>query len=707
MRIYELAKEIGVDSKELLGQIQDFGVEAKSHMSSVDDVTADHFRTSAASGGGTAVATAPDKEAPAIAPQAVVVEAKEETPAPASEQAADTALAEDKDPTGETQKSADEDAPADDDGSTLRFQGPIVVKELAARMNFKPNRLIADLMAMNVLASINERLDVKVAQNIARKHGFSLEYEKRSATMKPVVRKSLVESAEDDDQPEDLIHRPPIVTFLGHVDHGKTSLLDKIRNSSVASGESGGITQHIGASVVETNGQQITFLDTPGHEAFTAMRARGANLTDIAVIIIAADDGVMAQTEEAIQHARAAEVTIMIAINKIDLPAANIDRVKQQLQGLDLAPEDWGGSTICAEVSAMTGDGVGHLLDMILLQSEVMELTANPTRRAQGYVIEAELQQGRGPTSSLLVTSGTLNVGDAVLCKPHWGRVRALTDDKGVKLQSAGPSTPVVCIGLCGVPEAGSEFQVYQNEKAARVEADSHLALLKQEKLAAPKRSTSIADVFESMKEDEKHVLKVILKADTQGSVEAIRESLLNIESDKISLDVILSGTGNITENDINLASASAAIVVAFHVSQENGVGKAVKAHGVEIFMHSIIYELLDQVRDLMTGMLDPELRERVLGHAEVRQVFPISKTGKIAGCFVTDGRISSRMKIRVKRGDDVVYEGSMVQLKRFQNDASEVREGQECGIRLDNFANFDEGDILEVYEVDKVAQTL
>jgi translation initiation factor IF-2 len=560
-------------------------------------------------------------------------------------------------------------------------------------------------MSMNIFASISQRVEPLVAKKVAEDMGFQVEQEKRAAEHKPLPRKTQEEAEEAEDAPENLVPRPPVVTFLGHVDHGKTSLMDRIRNTAVAKGEHGGITQHIGAYTVEVSGQGITFLDTPGHAAFTAMRARGANLTDIAVIVVAADDGVMPQTEEAIQHARAAEVPMIVAVNKTDLPTANVERVKMQLQATDLAPEDWGGETICCAVSALTGDGIAHLLEMILLQAEVLELRANPSRRASGYVIEARLEPGMGPTANLLVTNGTLSVGDALVCGSHWGRVRSLINDHGIKVKSAKPSTPVKCLGLSGVPEAGAAFRVCATDRAARSVSEQTAGARVEQKNVV--RKASLEDLFEQLKESERLDLKMILKADTQGSVEAITHALQDIKSTKVSLSVILSGTGAITGNDVMLASASNAVIVGFHVPKGLGVDAQARREGVRIYLHTIIYELLDQVRQAMTGLLAPQIEERVLGHAEIRKVFPLGKRGRVAGCLIVDGVVRPSLRVRLKRGGGIVYQGTIESLKHFQEDASELREAQECGIRLDNFLDFAEGDVLEFYEMHSVEQTL
>jgi translation initiation factor IF-2 len=562
-------------------------------------------------------------------------------------------------------------------------------------------------MQKNVFATLNDRIEFPVAQEVARHFGFALEHERKDIEHHQAPRRKDEEDAEDElDRPGDRVPRPPVVTFLGHVDHGKTSLLDRIRNAAVAKGEAGGITQHIGAYTVEVTGKKITFLDTPGHAAFTAMRARGANLTDIAVIIVAADDGIMVQTKEAIQHARAAKVAIMVAINKVDLPTANPERVRRQLQAEGLSPEEWGGETICCEVSAQTGQGVEHLLEMILLQADMQELKANPTRRARGYVIEARLEPGMGPTANLLVKSGSLKVGDVLLSGQHCGRVRALINDHGAQVKAAGPSTPVKCLGLPGVPEAGAEFRVFAKERAARALAEQATERTKREQVQAPKKA-SLEELFTQLKASEKLALKLVVKADTQGSIEAIRHALRDIKSEKVSMEMVLDATGNITVNDVMLASASNAVIMGFHVAKEPGVEAQARHEGVEIRLHSIIYELIDEVREAMTGLLAPQYKETVMGRASVRRVFEISKGGRVAGCLVVQGNVTPRYRVRVKRGDAVVFQGAVSSLKHFTDSVAEVKESQECGIRLDGYSDYTENDVLEFYTLEEMKQTL
>jgi translation initiation factor IF-2 len=715
MRVHELAKELGVASKDLLARLHQLGVEAVSHMTVLEQTAVDLMREDFGK------ATAVESVLPVVEKMeeelALELEARKIDRISQSESnkggfvsrhKAKTKFKPGKDATvkGPDQASAVPTGTPPD--KTVTVQGPIVVRDLAEKLGLRPNQLIAELMGMNILASITERIDVNIARKIAEKHGVTLEHEKRAVEHGQILKRQATDAPEEADKPEDLLPRPPIVTFMGHVDHGKTSLLDKIRDTAVAKGEHGGITQHIGAYTVEVNGKKITFLDTPGHAAFTAMRARGANLTDIAVIVIAADDGIMPQTKEALQHARAANVSIMIAINKIDLPSANVDIVKKQLQADGLTPEDWGGTTICVPVSAQTGEGVKHLLEMILLQADVLELRANPKRNAAGFVIEAQLEQGMGPTANLMVTTGTLNVGDVLLCGSYWGRVRALINDHGNKVKSAGPSTPIKCLGLAGVPEAGAEFRICTSDKLARSLSENTMEEVKTlRQIAAPTRKVSLDSLMDYLKEDSKLELKIILKTDTQGSVEAIKHALQEIKSDKVSLSVILSSTGNITVNDVMLASASNAVILGFHVSKEPGIDATAKHEGVDVRLHHIIYELVDQVKAAMTGLLSPLVKERVIGKAEIKQVFPIGKTAKVAGCMVVQGHVLAKARVRVKRGADTMFEGAIASLKRFQDDASEVKEGQECGIRLEKFPGIETGDILEFYVLDELEQTL
>ncbi len=598
-------------------------------------------------------------------------------------------------------------------GELITLKPPIIVRDLAEKLQKKPFQLIADLMQLNVFANVNQAVDEVIAQKLCAKYGFRFEVEKRErggGLVHAPVRKVEVDN---DDKLEDLVPRAPVVTIMGHVDHGKTTLLDVIRKSNVAAGEAGGITQHIGAYTIsiphperKNELQQITFLDTPGHAAFSSMRARGANVTDIVILVVAANDGVMPQTLEALSHAQAAKVPIVVAVNKIDHPNANPVRVRQQLQEKGLVPEEWGGQTIFVDLSALTKQGVDKLLELVVLQAEIMELKANPTRRAKGNVIESGLEAG-GPTATVLVRKGTLRVGDSVICGPFWGRVRALINEEGARLKEAGPSMAVKLLGLNGVPEAGVEFGAVENEKTAREMADERtIEAREQEKEKRPK--VTLENLFDTLASEANKVLNVVVKADTQGSVEAIVDALKKIESNKVRLEIMHSAVGTVTESDVMLASASkvGAIILGFHTRIDNGVPDVAKREGVQIKLYAIIYELIDQVKEAMAGLLDPLLKEVVIGSAEVRKVFTLSKGGHVAGCIVSNGRIV-KGKMRVMRRKSLVYEGVSLSLRRFQDEVNEVRAGLECGIRLDGFNEFQPGDAIECYTLEKVAQKL
>jgi translation initiation factor IF-2 len=598
-----------------------------------------------------------------------------------------------------------------DNARIISLKPPVIVRDLADKMAIKPFKLIADLMELGVFANVNQAVDDAIAKRVCAKYGFKFEVEKRSKETHVVLPQKKELSLDTEDKPEDLKPRAPVVTIMGHVDHGKTTLLDVIRKSNVVAGEAGGITQHIGAYTIafphpERKGelQQITFLDTPGHAAFSAMRARGANVTDIVILVVAANDGVMPQTLEALNHAKAAKVPIIVAINKCDHPAANAMRVKQQLQEKGLVADDWGGDTIFVEVSALQKKNVDKLLEMILLQADLLELKANPDRRAVGNVIESGLESG-GPTATVLVRKGTLRVGDVILCDQYMGKVRALINEEGQRLKEAVPSVAVRVLGLNGVPEAGSEFNVVESEKAARELAEQRQFAAKAAGLEARSKVT-LENLFATLEENVAKILKVVVKADTQGSVEAIVDALNKIDSDKVSLDVIHSAVGTITKEDIMLASAGKGVVLGFHTRIDIGVADLAKREGVQIKLYAIIYELIDQVKDAMAGLLDPVSKEVVTGSAEVRRVFELSKGGNVAGCMVTSGRIV-RGKVRVQRKGALVYEGVTQSLRRFQDEVNEVRAGMECGIRIDGFNDFEPGDAIECYTVEHEAQKL
>lgn len=589
----------------------------------------------------------------------------------------------------------------------ITLRGAVVIKDLAERMGLRPNRLIADLMQMNMLISINERIEIEVATKLTDKYGFKIEIErqKRSSERRPQLKSVAADDLIPDDKIEEMVIRPPVITFLGHVDHGKTSLMDRIRNAKVAHGEAGGITQHIGAYTLEVNGRKITFLDTPGHAAFSSMRERGANMTDIAVIIIAADDGIMPQTREAIKHAQAAGVQIMVAINKCDLPDAQPDKVRQMLQAEGLTPEEWGGDVIAVEVSAQTGAGIDHLLEMILLQADVLELMANPNRRANGIVVEAQLEQGLGPTATLLVQGGTLKVSDILLCGEYFGKLRGLIDDRGRRVKEVGPSTAVKCMGLSGVPEAGAQFSVMLNEKRARSLAAERAEENKLVQLASSKPKSLEAMML--ITADTKLEQAIIVKADTQGSLEAIIDSFNGIKSEKVSLNIISEGIGNVTATDIHKAAAGNALIVGFNVGVESGVQQLARHDGVRVTTYRIIYELMDFVKQRMLDLLPPEYKEVVRGHAEIRAVFDIGKTGRVAGCQMLDGTLLKSGRYRIKRGDEVIFEGTLSVLKHFQKEVAEVSGSQECGILFNGFEGFAEKDIVECYVPEELPRAL
>ena len=591
----------------------------------------------------------------------------------------------------------------------IHIKPPIMIKELAAQMEIKPFKVIHDLMEMNIFANINQSVEPEVATKLCERYGFIFEREKRVAgagmhkAEVVVVVPPLPAASETKSQ--EMEPRAPIITFMGHVDHGKTSLLDAIRRTKVASGEVGGITQRMGAYMITKNGRPITFIDTPGHAAFTAMRVRGANITDIVVLVVAADDGLMPQTLEALSHARAANVTIMVAINKVDLATANVDRVKAQLQDKGLVPEDWGGDTVCCEVSAATGKGIDQLLEMMLLQAEMLELKADPHQPARANVIEAQVEAGRGPTAVVIINTGTLKVGDSFICGNYWGKLKQLTNDLGQPVKEAPPAMPVKVLGLSGLPNAGDELIVMDSERSARQLSEERLESLRSTKLAAPQRTT-LENLFKNLAAEQKKVLHIVLKADMQGALEAIIGALGDIPKNKVDLKIIHSGVGPISESDVLLATTSNAVIIGFSVKLENTAATIARREGIQIKLYSIIYELIDQMREAMAGLLDPELRESVIGHATVKQVFELTR-GIVAGCQVSDGRIARTARARVLRRRQSVYDGGIGTLRRFTEDVKEVRAGLECGIRLGDFNDYEEGDIIECYTLEKIAQTL
>lgn len=602
----------------------------------------------------------------------------------------------------------DSDADESDDPKLIVIKPPILVPDLAARLGLKPFEVMADLIKLGVFPAPNQPLEPEIAAQVCEIHGFHFEREKRDKDKGFHKEEKIIEEpALPEKEPEDeLKTRPPIVTIMGHVDHGKTSILDYYRKSKVVSGEAGGITQHIGAYQVTHSGQVITFLDTPGHAIFSAMRERGAAITDIAIIVVAANDGLMPQTKEAIEHAKKAGKTIIVAINKCDLPAANVDRVKSQLSEVGLQTTDYGGDTEFACISALKGDGMDDLLELIVLQAEVLELKANPNATTRAGVIEARVVPGRGTTATVIVEAGTLKVGTPFICGPFSGKVRSLINDMGEAVKSALPGMPVEVIGFEELPNVGDHLTEMKSEREAKSLASERQEELRLKRLK-PQHKNRMEDLFSRVNDSgEKTILKLILKCDVQGSVEAIKKAIEAIESDKVETQFITAAAGPITESDIAYAGSSEASVIGFNVKVDAKAVKASKAAGVEIKLYSIVYELIDQVREAMLGLLDPLTRESIMGHAECRQVFKVNK-GKAAGCFITDGKVHRKAHARVIRGGVPVFDGKMSTLRRFHEEVEEVRTNFECGIRLGDFNDYEEGDIIECYKLEKYAQEL
>jgi len=613
-------------------------------------------------------------------------------------------------PTADDPQAAPEESAATDPAAkSITLKSIVTVKELAELLGLRPFVLIKDLMELEVFANPNHVIDLDIAEKLCELHGFTLERERRD-------KEKGVKAPEPETAPEakaiaepvvedKLKLRAPIITFMGHVDHGKTSLLDAIRKARVAAGEAGGITQHIGAYTVEHNGQPITFLDTPGHAIFTQMRARGASTTDIVVLVVAADDGFMPQTDEALNHAKAAGVTIIVAINKVDLPAANIDRVYSQMQERDLQPVAWGGDVEAVPVSAHSGQGLDDLLELMSLQADVLELKADPKATARGTVIEARMETGRGPVATVIVQHGTLRPGMPFICGPYSGKIKNLLNDRREVIKEVGPGLPAEVVGFSDLPRVGDEIVQVKSERDAKRISEERQEQMRAEKLNAPQR-TRLESLFATMNEDAKNSLRVVLKGDVQGSVEAIADALKGIKSDKVGLDIIHSAAGPISESDVLLASASDAIVLGFNVKLESNAVKTAKHEGVQVKLYSIVYELIDQVEEAMTGLLEPETRERPAGRAKVLQVFKI-KRGRAGGCMVEEGKIERKGRARVVRDGQVVYDGPIGTLRRYQDDVDEVKAGNECGIRLGEYNEYEPGDIIECYHLEKIAQAL
>lgn len=605
----------------------------------------------------------------------------------------------DKEKEKEPEKKAPSTAPPKASKRRFAIFETIQVDELAKRMGVKVSDVIMKLMSLGVMATANQSIDYDVAAIVASEYGFEVE--------KKAVAEDLVQLSEEDEDEANLEPRPPVVTVMGHVDHGKTTLLDAIRHAHVASKEAGGITQHIGAyQVTLPSGNTVVFLDTPGHEAFTNMRARGAQVTDIVVLVVAADDGVMAQTREAIDHAKAAGVPIIVAVNKIDKPEANPDRVKTELSELGLVPEEWGGDTIFVEVSAKKKIGIEDFLELLALQAEVMELKANPNRPARGHVIEARLDRGRGPVATLLVSKGTLHKGDAIVCGLHYGKVRAMTNDKGQRIDEAGPSTPVEVQGLSGVPEPGAEFVVLPDEKKVREVAEYRQRKQREAELVKSQKM-SLETMFQRLQEQDVKELNIVLKTDVQGSLEAMSDALRKLSTPDVKINLVRTGIGAISESDVLLASASDAIIVGFNV-RPNAQAKALaEQEKVDIRFYDVIYHAIEEIKQAMVGLLEPEYEEEIIGHAEVRQTFRVPKVGTIAGCYVLDGSIKRGAKARLLRENVVVYTGKIASLRRFKDDVKEVASGYECGIGLENFNDIKVGDVIETFEMKEITPTL
>ncbi|HBT49377.1 MAG TPA: translation initiation factor IF-2 [Caldanaerobacter subterraneus] len=695
-RVYELAKELNISSKDLLSKLSDLDIKVKNHMSTLEDEEVELIKD--------LLTEKPKEKQKDQRIHEQEAQDKEE------KEIEEDSFYEDREEKRAYKKSfkkggkknrkfqkkfVSEESAKEDEIKIITIPEFLTVKELAEKMKVNPTEIIKKLIAQGIMVTVNQQIDFETASKIAEEYGFLVDKEK--------IKDELEALFEDTpDREEDLKPRPPIVTVMGHVDHGKTSLLDAIRKTNVTIKEIGGITQHIGASVVEINDKKVVFLDTPGHEAFTAMRARGASVTDIVVLVVAADDGVMPQTIEAINHVKAANVPLIVAINKIDLPTANPDRVKTELSELGLVPEEWGGNTICVPVSAKKNIGIDDLLEMILLVAEMEDLKANPNKPARGTVIEAKLEKGKGPVATVIVQNGTLQVGDAVIAGTTYGKVRAMFDDKGRKIKKAGPSMPVEILGFSEVPEAGDKFVVVENEKKARELAEKRREVQRELELKK-KQKVSLEDLFRQIQEGTVKELNVIIKADVQGSVEALRKSLEELSNEEVRIRVIHGAVGAITETDVMLASASNAIIIGFNVRPETNAKALAEKEKVEIKLYRIIYDAIEDVKAAMKGMLEPKYKEVELGRAEVRAVFKIPGVGNVAGCYVLNGKITRNADVRIVRDGIVIYEGKIASLKRFKDDVREVQQGFECGIGIEKFNDIKEGDIIEAYTMEEI----
>lgn len=692
IRIYELAKELNISSKTLISILLDeFGVKVKNHMSVIEEEDAELIKEfmeenesseDEEEGVEDKYKNLVQENSPKVKKKTIGV--KNNTKSKNTQ-----GKKESKD--GELQET---------DRAEIEMEDTITVKEFSEKIGKPSTEVIKQLIFMGVMAAINQEIDFSTAEKLGEKFDVTVLRKEEDINKEAVEQEAEQEDAEDDDPNSE--KRPPVITVMGHVDHGKTSLLDAIRKSKVTETEAGGITQHIGAYTVNINGEKITFLDTPGHEAFTAMRARGAQITDIVILVVAADDGIMPQTAEAINHCKAANVPIVVAINKIDRPGANVDKVKQELSDYGLVPEDWGGDTICVPVSAHTKEGIDSLLEMVLLTAEMQEIKANPHRNAKGTVIEAKLDKGRGAVATLLVQNGTLHVGDSIIVGSTYGRIRAMFDDKGKKIKIAGPSIPVEILGLSEVPAAGDRFHQVKDEKTARDIAAKRKQKVREEYLQSAHK-VSLEDLYNQIKEGKVKELNIIVKADVQGSIEALKQSLQKLSNEEVKVRVLHGAVGAITETDVTLASASNAIIIGFNVRPDSNAQAAAEKESVDIKTYRVIYNAIEDIKAAMVGMLEPDYKEVVLGKAQIRQTYKISNVGTIAGCYVQEGKIVRNSQVRIIRDGIVIFESELASLKRFKDDVKEVAEGYECGLSIDKFNDIKDGDIVEAYTMEEV----
>lgn len=660
-RVYELAKELEISSKELINKMKELDIEVSSHMSTIDDEEAKILKELF------------DKKPNELKSNSNKYE---------GENNIDNNINQDNVNEEKQEK-------------LIELEGKVTVKELANKLDISTNELIGKLIGIGIMANINQELDEDTTELIASEYGFEIREAK-------TLEERQEEELDFEDSEENLVLRPPVVTVMGHVDHGKTSLLDSIRESHVTQREAGGITQHIGASTVNINGNKIVFLDTPGHEAFTSMRARGAQVTDVAILVVAADDGVMPQTIEAINHAKAANVPIIVAINKMDKPEANPDRVKQELTEHGLVPEDWGGDVITVPVSAIKKEGLDELLEMILLVSEMSELKANPNRKAVGTIIEAELDKGRGPVATVLIQKGTLRIGDSIIAGTASGRVRAMIDSYGKRVKKASPSTAVEILGLSEVPQAGDKLFAAKDDKKARELADQRKEQIKRDQIKS-KQNISLDDLFDQIKTGEVKDLNIIIKADVQGSIEAVKDALIKLSNEEVKVNPIHGGVGAITESDIMLATASNAIVIGFNVRPTTSATNLAERESVDVRTYRIIYKAIEDIENAIKGMLEPEYKEVVQGRAEVRATFKVPNAGVIAGVYILNGKVTRNSSVRLLRDNIVIHEGEISSLRRFKDDVKEIATGYEGGIGIENYNDIKEGDIIEAFVMEEI----